>query len=120
MNQKRIALYIGNVLYPGEHSHPGATIDMLKMSPLTSPILSILNSHGSELVFNDPENPVFNSEGHYIGSKQWPDVIRNLRGGNIREVYLSFSSRGAAFMGSHAAAVPRILGYIKDELGIDG
>ncbi len=58
----RIALYIGNELYPGGGSDPSGTTTTLQQSPLTSPILGLLNQNGgnaSQLVYNDGVNPLF-------------------------------------------------------------
>lgn len=127
MSTSRIALYIGNELYPGSGSDPAGTTKILQQSPLTSPILSLLNQispTSTELVYNDPVNPVFNTSGDYIGSSQWPGIIANLRGGNIQEVYLSFSTTGTQYMGnlikSNNAAASKILSYIKNTLKVDG
>ena len=127
MNNSRIALYIGNSLYPGPSTDPGSTIKKLQNSPLTSPILSLLNhsaQNPSQLVYNDAGNPVFDDKGNYLGSKDWKSIIQNLRGGNIREVYLSFSTNGTEFMSNlisnHTAAAKKILDHIKQDLGFDG
>jgi hypothetical protein len=119
-------MYIGNELYPGGGSDPAGTTKILQQSPLTSPILSLLNQIGSstQLVYNDPVNPVFNTSGDYIGSSQWPGVIASLRGGNIQEVYLSYSTTGTQYMGnlikSNNAAATKIMSYIKNTLKFDG
>lgn len=123
----RIALYIGNELYPGGGSDPSGTTTTLQQSPLTSPILSLLNQNGSnanQLVYNDGVNPVFDTSGSYIGSSQWPGIVQKLRGGNIKEVYLSFSTTGTTWMANliknNAANAQKILTYIKNNLFFDG
>jgi len=128
MTDTRIALYIGNALYPGQGSDPAGTVQTLQGSPLTSPILGLLNQSAAnpdQLVFNDTPNPVFDSSGDYIGSSQWPAIISSLRsGGKIREVYLSFSTSGTEYMSkliaTNRAAAEKILTCIKDELEFDG
>lgn len=123
----RIALYIGNELYPGAGSDPAGTTTTLQQSPLTSPILSLLNQNGSDttqLVYNDTINPLFDTSGAYIGSSQWAGILKNLRGGNIQEVYLSFSTSGSEWMSnlisSNSTAAQQILSYIKNDLYFDG
>lgn len=128
MSEMRIALYIGNELYPGNGADPGATITTLQASPLTSPILGLLNQNAgdaSQLVYNDGGNPVFDTSGAYIGDPTWPGVIASLRsGGQIREVYLSFSTNGTEYMANLIASDPTaaasILSHIRDTLGFDG
>ncbi len=127
MSESKIALYIGNELYPGGGSDPSGTIKILQQSPLTSPILGLLNQsadHPDQLVYNDGINPLFNTSGDYIGSNQWPGILSSLRGGNIREVYLSFSTNGTEYMSnlisSNKTAALKILSYVKDNLGFDG
>ena len=127
MSNMRIALYIGNSLYPGSGSDPSGTIKKLQQSPLTSPILSLLNQSASnpdQLVYNDASNPVFDTSGNYIGSKDWPTILRSLRGGNIREAYLSFSTNGTEYMNNLISkdkkAALNILSFIKNTLGFDG
>jgi hypothetical protein len=127
MSTSRIALYIGNELYPGGGSDPSGTITTLQQSPLTSPVLGLLNQNAndsSQLVYNDGVNPLFNTSGAYIGSNQWPGILKNLRGGNIQEVYLSFSTSGTQYMSnlisSNKAAALKILSYIKTNLYFDG
>mgnify|MGYP006279448187 CR=1 FL=1 len=128
MSTSRIALYIGNELYPGQGSDPDSTIKKLHASPLTSPILSLLNQSAADsqnLVYNQKENPLFNTSGDYLGDKDWPRIINDLRnGGNIQEVYLSFSSTGTEYMGnllsSNKTAAMQILTCTKNDLGLDG
>ena len=124
MSDTRIALYIGNELYPGSGSDPSGTIKTLQASPLTSPILGLLNqsaSDPSQLVYNDAGNPLFDTTGAYIGSGTWPGILSSLRGGgNIRELYLSFSTNGTEYMANHSGAAKKILGHIKNDLGFDG
>ena len=122
-SDSRIALYIGLYVGPGTDT----TIKILQESPLTSPILGLLNQsapHPDQLVYNDSNNPLFNTSGDYIGSDQWAGQLSNLRGGNIREVYLSFSTSGTVYMSnlvsSNKTAAQKILSYIKNELGFDG
>ncbi len=123
----RIALYIGDELYPGGGSDPSGTIKTLQQSPLTSPILSLLNQSANDssiLVYNDGVNPLFNTSGDYLGSNQWPGILKSLRGGNIQEVYLSFSTSGTQYMSklisSNKTAALKILSYIKNNLYFDG
>ncbi len=123
----RIALYIGNELYPGGGSDPSGTTKTLQQSPLTSPILGLLNQSADDssiLVYNDGVNPLFNTNGAYIGSNQWPGILKSLRGGNIQEVYLSFSTNGTQYMSdlisSNKAAALKILSYVKNNLYFDG
>lgn len=127
MNQTRIALYIGNELYPTATFDPAENIAQLQGSPLTSAILSLLNNFESAptiLYYNDNTNPVFDNTGAYIGTDQWPQVIADLRGGNIQEVYLSFSTSGTEFMANlleqDPSAANQILTAIKGSLGFDG
>ncbi|GAB4197722.1 MAG: hypothetical protein Tsb002_32100 [Wenzhouxiangellaceae bacterium] len=127
MSSPRIALYIGNEIYPGSGSDPCSTIRTLQSSPLTSPILGLLNKSGHNpdlLVYNDASNPLFNTAGDYLGSQDWPSILADLRGGNIRECYLSFSTNGTQYMAdllrnNHSAAM-KILTAIKQTLGFDG
>jgi hypothetical protein len=123
----RIALYIGNELYPGGGSDPSGTTTILQQSPLTSPILGLLNqnaSNASQLVYNDGVNPLFDTNGSYLGSSQWPGILKNLRGGNITEAYLSFSTNGTQWMSNliknNSANAQKILSYIKNSLYFDG
>lgn len=131
----RIALYIGNELYPpASITVPTTTIEILRRSPLTSPILGLVNQapapDSDKLVYNDSgggrDRKIFNSSGAYIGAAVWPEVIRMLkaRGANIREVYLSFLTTGIEFMGrlisTNSTAANRILSYVKNNLGFDG
>ena len=105
-----------------------ATIDQLQKSPLTSPILSLLNqsaSNPSVLVYNDGGNQVFDTSGNYIGDPSWGKYINQLKsGGNINEVYLSFSTNGCEYMDNliskDRGAAANILTYIKDNLGFNG
>lgn len=127
MLDSRIALYIGNELYPSGDANPSETITILQHSPLTSPILGLLNQsadHPEQLVYNDADNPLFNTSGDYIGSNQWPSILSKLRGGNIQEVYLSFSTNGTEYMNSllssNKKAALKILSHIKNELNFDG
>lgn len=122
----RIALYIGNELYPTGNIIPQATIATLQGSPLTSPILSLLNydSNNNTLVYNDGPNPMFDSSGNFTGPSVWPATIAALRNNTIREVYLSFSTNGtdwlAGLLNSNPTAAMNILTYIKSTLGLDG
>ncbi|MEM1322554.1 MAG: hypothetical protein AAGG75_19980 [Bacteroidota bacterium] len=128
MPNPRIALYVGNEVYPSAGSDPSGTIKTLQQSPLTSPILGLLNqsaSNPSELVFNDATNPLYNTTGDYIGSSQWPTLLKSLRnGGDVQELYLSFSTNGTEFMSSlitsNPTAAHNILFHIKSTLGFDG
>ena len=128
MTDTRIALYIGNALYPGQGSDPAGTVQTLQQSPLTSPILGLLNQNAEnpdQLVFNDGPNAVFDTSGQYIGSSEWPGIISSLRsGGKIREVYLSFSTSGTQYMSNlindNPSAAQKIFSHIKDHLGVDG
>jgi hypothetical protein len=128
MSNTRIALYIGNELYPGTDAHPAQTIKTLQASPLTSPILSLLNENANnpaQLVYNDGGNPVFDTSGAYIGSSDWPGIVQSLRsGGNIQEVYLSFSTNGSEWLSKliskNSTAAHQILRYIRNTLGFDG
>lgn len=127
MSTTRIALYIGNELYPGASPDPSVTIKTLQGSPLTSPILSLVNQSGQnpdQLVYNDATNPIFDSSGNYIGSSEWAGIISDLRDTSIQEVYLSFSTSGTEFMSSLISSNPgaagNILSYIKNTLGFDG
>jgi len=128
MSQSRIALYIGNELYPASGSDPAATVKKLQKSQLTSPILSLVNQSGSDssqICYNDATNPIFDTSGNYIGSDKWAGIIANLRGGgHIQEVYLSFSTSGVAYMNglisSNPTAAASILSYVKNTLGFDG
>lgn len=122
----RIALYIGNELYPTNNVIPQSTIDTLQDSPLTSPVLSLLNydSGNNTLVYNDGANPMFNSSGSFIGPSAWAATIAALRNNAIREVYMSFSTNGTEWLAdlltsNHAAAMD-ILSYLKNTLGFDG
>ncbi|MES0490441.1 MAG: hypothetical protein ABUK01_10640 [Leptospirales bacterium] len=126
ISDTRIAVYIGDELYPDGTTGPATTVTTLQQSPLTSPILGLVNYNQStnSLVFNDGSRDIFNITGEYIGSSEWPALIQSLRGGNIRELYLSFSTSGSGFMGklisSNPAAAAKILSYIKNNLGFDG
>lgn len=123
----RIALYIGNELYPTNGTVQQDTINTLQGSPLTSPILSLLNhdSNNNTLVYNDGTNPMFDISGNYIGpATGWPETISQLRNSTIQEVYMSFSTNGtdwmAGLLNSDNAAAMSILGYMKNTLGLDG
>lgn len=126
MATTRIALYIGNELYPSGNTVPQGTITTLQSSPLTSPILSLLNNDISNntLVYNDSSNPMFDSKGNFLGPSAWPETIAALRSQTIQEVYLSFSTNGtdwlADLIASDSAAAMKILTYIKQTLGVDG
>ncbi|WP_340202083.1 glycoside hydrolase family 18 protein [Ascidiimonas sp. W6] len=127
MKNTRIAIYLGNSLYPTVGNNPDTTIKILQNSPLTSPILSLLNQSAAnpdQLVYNDGGNPVFNTQGDYIGSSEWAHTIKKLRGGNVKEVYLSFSTNGTEYMSnlraSNPVAAQKIVDYIKNNLGFDG
>lgn len=127
MSDTRIALYIGNELYPNQNSDPSGTVKILQQSPLTSPILGLLNKsaeNAQQLVYNDATNPVFDTSGKYIGGSEWPGIISNLRGGSIQDLYLSFSTSGTQYLSdlistNHAAARTIFL-CIKHDLGFDG
>lgn len=122
----RIALYIGNELYPANNIIPQATINTLQTSQLTSPILSLLNNDTSNdtLVYNDGINPMFNNSGDYIGPSEWPATIKALRNNAIREVYMSFSTNGtdwmAELLNSNQSAAINILTYLKTTMRLDG
>lgn len=128
MSGTRLALYIGDELYPSPGSDPTSTVRTLQQSALTSPILGLLNQNAGnadQLVFNDGTNPVFDTSGSYIGSSEWPGIISSLRsGGSIREVYLSFSTNGTEYMSNlisnDSAAAQKILSHVKNDLGFDG
>lgn len=56
MSDTRIALYIGNALYPSQGCDPSGTVKSLQQSPLTNSILSLLNQSAAnpdQLVYND-------------------------------------------------------------------
>jgi len=123
----RIALYIGNELYPGNGSDPSGTTKILQQSPLTSAILGLVNTNPigpTEVDFNDSINGLFDTSGNYLGSSQWPGILKNLRGGNIVETYLSFSTGAIQWMSNlingSSANAQTILSYIKNELYFDG
>jgi hypothetical protein len=128
MPDPRIALYVGDELYPVSGSDPSKTVEILQRSPLTSPILSLVNQSGDQpdqLVYNEATNPIFDTTGAYIGSDQWAGIVASLRGGgDVREVYLSFSTNGTAYMNdllsSNKSAAQKILSQVKNELGFDG
>ncbi|HYL97564.1 MAG TPA: hypothetical protein VEZ90_01315 [Blastocatellia bacterium] len=128
MSDLKIALYIGDELYPGATPDPSQTIQTLQESPLTSPILSLVNQSAQnpdQLVYNGAGNPIFDSSGDYIGSSEWPGIISSLlNGGDIQEAYLSFSTNGVQYMSnlisSNPSAAGDILSYIKNTLGFDG
>lgn len=126
MANTRIALYIGNELYPAGGTVQQTAITTLQASPLTSPILSLLNcdNNNNSLVYNDGSNPMFDSSGNYTGPSGWPATIAALRSKTIQEVYMSFSTNGTDWMAgllstNHAAAM-NILTYLKNTLGLDG
>lgn len=124
MASERIALYIGNEMYPVNGASLEPMINQLHSSPLTSPILSLVNQSGANpdlLVYNDASNPIFDSSGNYVGDPTWADAIAQLKnGGNVKEVYLSFSSNGTEFLANHPAAASKIFSYVVNELGFDG
>ena len=77
------------------------------------------------MVYNDASNPVFNNHGDYIGDGSWANVISDLKnGGDVRDLYLSFSTNGTEYMGNllntNPDAAQNILNYIKNELGFTG
>ncbi len=123
MNNKRIALYIGNALYTKTPAIT-KTIQTLQNSPLTSPILGLLNknaNNSSQLVYNDGNNPVFNDSGDYVGNPNWHKYLTQLKtGGHIQELYLSFSTNGCQWMSdlinTNKTAAIKILSYIKNNL----
>ena len=141
---KRIALYIGDELFPNQINDPYATIATLHNSPLTTAILGCVNA-GEYLVFNDggnPNNILFDTNGNYVTSSsfdwggstppqaplyvahgnEWIKIISTLKsGGNIREVYLSFGTcavQAISNMGKTAAM--NMFVAIRDTLGFDG
>lgn len=122
----RIALYVGNPLYPANNEIPWETIQILQLSPLTSPILGMLNHNNNSdtLVFNDNENVVFDNQGRYKGAAEWPAVVAELRSERIREVYISFSTSGtdwlAGLLKSDYDAAMSILSFLKYTLRVDG
>lgn len=123
----RIALYIGNELYPTNNVIPTQQIQILQSSPLTSPILSLLNASESNqdlLVYNDSSNPMYNSSGAYVGPSNFAATVAQLRSSSIQEVYLSFSTSGTDWMGellaSDPGAVASIFLHLKNTLGLDG
>lgn len=126
MPTTRIALYIGNELYPSGGMINYTNIATLQSSPLTSPILSLLNcdSNNNTLVYNDGTNPMFDSSGTYIGPPGWPATIKALRSKLIQEVYMSFSTNGtdwlAGLLSTDQAAALNILSYMKNTFGLDG
>ena len=121
----RIALYIGNEVYP-VNTVPQTAINTLQTSPLTSAILSLLNNdtNNNTLVYNDGTNPMFDSGGNFTGPSVWPATVKALRSKTITEVYLSFSTSGTDWMAglltSNNTAAINILKYIKNTLGVDG
>lgn len=122
----RIALYIGNEMYPAGNVIPAAAITTLQASPLTSAILSLLNNDTSNdsLVYNDGGNPMFDNQGNYTGPSNFAQAIAALRNKTITEVYLSFSTNGtdwlAGLLNSNPTAAASIMSYIKNGLGVDG
>lgn len=126
MATTRIALYIGNELYPTGGTVPQSAINTLQSSPLTSPILSLLNcdSKNNTLVYNDSINPMFDNTGKYIGANGWAATIKALRSTTIREVYMSFSTTGtdwlAGLLNTNKAAGMNILNCLKNTFGLDG
>lgn len=122
----RIALYIGNELYPVNNVIQQAAIDTLQNSPLTSPILSLLNNDtdNDTLVYNDGGNAMFNNSGDYIGPSEWPATVAALRSNTIQEVYMSFSTNGTDWMANllntNNAGAINILNYLKTTMGLDG
>jgi len=126
MTNTRIALYIGNELYPTNNVVPQDTINILQGSPLTSPILSLLNhdSNNDTLVYNDGTNPMFDNSGNFIGPTAWQETISTLRNSTIQEVYMSFSTNGTDWMAnllsSNNAAAMQVFTYLKNTLSLDG
>jgi hypothetical protein len=124
----RIALYVGDEVYPVGGTDPAETVGILQQSPLTSPILSLVNRSAAQpdqLVYNEASNPLFDTTGAYIGSDQWAGIVASLRGGgDVREVYLSFSTNGTEYLNdllsSNESAAMKILSQVKNELGFDG
>lgn len=118
---KRIALYIGDELYPVNGVIQTATIQALQASPLTSAILCLLNDDGTgPLVYNDPGYVMFDTSGNYIGPDNWPETVKQLRNTTLTEVYISFSTSGTDWMITNSQAMPAILHWIKNTLGVDG
>jgi hypothetical protein len=128
MANARIALYIGDEMYPSAGNDVASTIRTLQSSPLTSPILSLVNASAQnpdQLVYNEAGNPLFDSTGAYLGASTWASDIQSLRaGGSVQEVYLSFSTNGTAYMASLLASNPpaarQILTTLRETLGFDG
>lgn len=123
MKAPRIALYIGNELYPNQNNDPYATIDRLHRGPLTSPIVGMVNG-GAPLVLNNgshPNNSIFDANGNYIGVPEWAAILSKLKsGGQVQELYLSFGTGAIEWMASNPEHIMRILTYIKINLGFDG
>ena len=119
---KRIALYVGDELYPANGVIQTATIQELQSSALTSPILGLLNNDGGNtLVYNDPQYPMFDATGTYIGADNWPQTVAQLRNKQITEVYISFSTSGTDWMaGLSSTAMTSIFTWLKNTLGVDG
>lgn len=119
---KRIALYVGDELYPAGGVIQTTTIQALQASPLTSPILCLLNASGTTgpLFYNENTQPMFDTTGAYIGPANWPQTVAQLRSTKIKEIYMSFSSSGTDWMAANPAAVPGILSWLKNTLGVDG
>lgn len=122
MSDNRIALYLGDEIYPTAKNNPSETIRRLANSALTSPILSLINQNDNKLIFNDNRNYLFNEKGDYVGSSEFPDVCTELRrDGNIKELYASFSTSGTQFLKTQGAAfTQKVLSYLKNTMHLDG
>lgn len=119
---KRIALYVGDELYPANGIIQTSTIQALQASPLTSPILCLLNGDttNNTLVYNDGTNPMFDTTGTYIGPANWPQTVSQLRSSTIKEIYISFSTSGTDWMIANPTAISPVLLWLKNTLGVDG
>lgn len=120
MNNSRIALYVGDELYPHQANDPYASIATLQRSPLTSAIMGCVNVYQGALVFNDSFNPLFDATGQYNGNSSWQDIISALRSPAIREIYLCFGTAAVEWLATNTTAATQVLSYIKDNLGFDG
>jgi hypothetical protein len=118
INNSIIAIYIGDELYSSNSN----IIQILQDSPLTCPILSLVNEGSNQtLVYNENDNPLFNTTGDYTGPKTFIDNVNKLRGGNIDNVYISFSTNGTQVLNSMTPkAQLKVLSFIKEELKCDG
>jgi hypothetical protein len=115
-----IAIYTRNG-YPS--SQVNCSIDKYRYTPVNSIILSGPNGHEGGIVYNDPQNHMFDSNGKYVGDSNWVKSLQDLIANTniqLNQIYISLSNSAISTLAAMTpVALDKVMTFLKTN-GIAG